>query len=107
MPMTDALRVHLRGPMTQDTLQRMREKLALQHRGRLTDAEDVRFGYRHLQHDDQNWINLDLLRSDGTNWVLKISHLNEPPSAELVEQTLRQILEAATGLGFTVDDITR
>ena len=107
MPMTRALRVSLSGQMTQDTLQQMREKLSLERRGRLTDAEDDLFGYRHLQHDDQNWINLDLIRSDGTHWVLAISHLNEPPPSELLDQTLIQIMEAAAELGLTVEEVTR
>lgn len=107
MPMTRALRVRLSGQMTQDTLAQMREKLSLERRGRLTDAEDDLFGYRHLQHDDQNWINLDLIRTDGTHWVLAISHLNEPPTSELLDQTLSQIMEAAADLGLTVEDVTR
>lgn len=107
MPMTRTLRVRLSGQMNQDTLARMREKLSLERRGRLTDAEDVFFGYRHLQHDDQNWINLDLIRSDDTHWVLAVSHLNEPPAPELLDQTLSQITEAAAELGLTVDQVTR
>jgi hypothetical protein len=105
--MTRALRVSLSGQMTQDTLARMREKLSLESRGRLTDAEDVLFGYRHLQHDDQNWINLDLIRSDDTHWILLISHMNEPPPSELLDQTLSQMMEAAAELGLTVAEVTR
>lgn len=107
MPMTKVLRVRLSGQMTQDRLRQMREKLSLERQGRLTDAEDDLFGYRHLQHDDQNWINLDLMRSDGTHWVLAISHLHEPPPPELIDQTLGQIMEAAAELGFTVEEVTR
>lgn len=107
MPMTKALRVSLSGQMNQDTLRRMREKLSLERRGRLTDAEDVFFGYRHLQHDDQNWINLDLIRSDDTHWVLAVSHLNEPPPPELLDQTLSRIIETAAELGLAVEEVTR
>lgn len=107
MPMSRALWVRLRGQLTQETLARMREKLSLERRGRLTDAEDDLFGYRHLQHDDRNWINLDLIRSDDTHWVLAISHLNEPPPPELIDQTLSQIMAAAAELGLTVEEVTR
>jgi hypothetical protein len=107
MPMTRALTVRIHGPMPQATLIRMRELLRLERRGRLTDAEDVRFGYRYVQHDDQNWIHLDLSRQDDTTWNFYLTYLNEPPSEYVVDQTLAGIRAAAGQLGLTVQDVIR
>ena len=107
MPMTRALTVLLCGAMPQDTLLRMRELMHLQRRGRLTDAEDVYFGYQHLQHDEQNWISLDLIRQDDMNWKFDLTYLKAPPSDDVVTQTLAQIRAAAGQLGFTVQDVVR
>jgi len=93
--------------MPQATLLQMRELLHLKRMGRLTDAEDVDFGYRYLQHDDQNWIFLDLLRQDDMTWSLKLTYLKEPPSAAVVDQTLTDIRAAARQLGFTIEDVVR
>jgi hypothetical protein len=75
--------------------------------GRLTDAEDVTFGYRYFQHDDENWIDLRLSRENDTTWVFYLTYLNQPPTDGLVDQTLADIQTAATQLGFTVDSVIR
>lgn len=107
MPMTSSLTVRMRGAMPPDTLLRMRELLNLKRRGRLTDAEDVDFGYRYLQHDDQNWIFLDLLRKDDVTWSFDLTYLKEPPSEDVIDQTLADIRAAASRLGFTIEGVTR
>lgn len=107
MPMTRALTVRIHGAMPPTTLLRMRELLHLKRQGRLTDAEDVGFGYRYLQHDDQNWIFLDLSRQDDTTWCLYLTYLKEPPSEDVVDQTLADIRAAASQLGFNLEDVVR
>jgi hypothetical protein len=105
MPMSIALTVRFRGEMTQATLLRLREQLGLKRQGRLTDAEDAAFGYRYLQHDELNWIDLDLWRQDDTHWSFLLTYLKEPPAREVVEQELAGIRAALAELGFTIEDV--
>lgn len=105
MPMTIALTVRFRGEMTQATLLRLREQLALNRRGRLTDAEDAEFGYRHLQHDELNWIDLTLWRHDDAHWSFLLTYLKESPARDVVERELADIRAALAQVGFTVEDV--
>jgi hypothetical protein len=107
MPMTRALTVRIHGAMPPATLLRMRELLHLKRKGRLTDVEDVRFGYRYLQHDNQNWIFLDLSRENDMTWNFYLTYLKEPPSEDVVDQTLADIRAAASQLGFIIEDVVR
>jgi hypothetical protein len=107
MPMTKALTVRLHGAMPLNTLLRMRELLHLQRRGRLTDTEDINFGYLYLQHDEQNLIILDLCRQDDLSWNFYLTHLNEPPADDVVDETLSKVRAAAGQLGFTIQDVVR
>jgi len=105
--MSNALVVHFSGAMPPDRLAALRESLNLHPRGRLTDAEDANFGYRQLQHDDENWITLDLWRQSDTEWSLDLTYLKTPPAAETLDETLSSIRGAVTELGFTIGRVDR
>lgn len=107
MPMTNALLVHFRGPMPQETLDRLRAALGLTRRGRLTDAEDERFGYRYLQHDDDNWVDVDLWREDDEHWLLQLSHLKARPADAVVDEVLAEARTALAELGFVIESVER
>lgn len=105
MPMTTALKINFSGEMPQSKLEKMRELLGLTRRGRLDDDEDAEFGYRYLQRDDDNQVEVDLWRSTATEWYVKLVYLSEPPAAGVVDQLQSDILAAAGQLGFTVDRV--
>jgi hypothetical protein len=105
MPMTRQLEVRLHGDMSQGTLEKLRKSLKLKKRGRLTDLEDVEFGYRYLQKDNANWIQLSLQRTAETDWFVVLTYLNEPVASQTVEQCRADILAAAKKLGFTAEEV--
>jgi len=107
MVMTTALEVRLEGVMQQAALLQFRDLLGLEKAGRLTDSEDVDFGFRYLQKDDRNWIRLNLSRQDDSHWQVFLRHLTSPPTDKAVDQILGEIHTAATQLGFTVGEVIR
>jgi len=56
------------------------------------------------RHPDLNGY---LSRENDTTWVFCLTYLKEPPSEDVVDQTLTDIRAAARQLGFTIEDVVR
>jgi hypothetical protein len=103
--MEEALRIDLRGEMPQARLDRLRRLLGLESRGRLSDDEDVNFGYRYLQENESNDVEFTLYRFRDTEWSVSLDYENEPPDAEVVEECRSSVLRAAAELGLSVENV--
>jgi hypothetical protein len=103
--MTQQFKVQLRGDVTDDVLDRIRERLALTPRGRLADLEDAEFGYRYLVRDESGRIDLSLFRDprDHRRWRLTLSNPGRPATRDVVTEVRRDILLAAEDLGLAVE----
>jgi hypothetical protein len=105
MAVATALRVELSGEMPQWKLDKMRELLGLMKRGRLDDDEDANFGFRNLQRDEANRVRVDLYRSTPTEWLVELTYLSDPPTADVVDRLRSEFLSAASQLGLTVNSV--
>jgi hypothetical protein len=103
--MTPQLKAQLRGDVTDDQLDRLRDRLGLTPQGRLTDLEDAGFGYRYLMRDESERIDLSLYRDprDHRRWRLTLSYLGRPATRDVVTEVRRDILLAAEDLGLAVE----
>lgn len=107
MPTTRLLNIRLHGEMPQERLDKFRELLGLERRGRLDDPDDAEFGYRYLRDEENEWADVSLWRTDNRNWYVVLDYMGQPPSAKLIDQCRTEILTAARELGFTVDDVSQ
>jgi hypothetical protein len=105
MPMDPLFAVWLRGELPQSKLDRLRQLLSLERRGRLTDAEDAQFGYRYLREDAPHRTALHLYRDTDSLWKVGLTYEGEPPPRRTVEEIRRAILDAAAQLGLQVERI--
>ncbi|MGF1648557.1 MAG: hypothetical protein ACFCVF_16790 [Kineosporiaceae bacterium] len=105
MPMTLQFEAQLRGDVTDEVLDSIRERLALKSRGRLTDLEDAAFGYRYLMKDESGRIDLSLYREprDHSRWQVTLSYLGRPATRDVVAEVRRDVLLAAEDVGLTVE----
>jgi len=103
MPMERALDVLLRGAMPQSRLEQLRDLLRLRSRGRLTDAEDMNFGYRYLRQAPD--LVLHLWRYEDASWGVRLTYEGEPPSDTEVVECRSDILSAAAQVGLDVDRV--
>jgi hypothetical protein len=103
--MTPQFKAQFRGDVTDETLGRIRERLSLIRRGRLTDLEDAEFGYRYLVKNESGRIRLSLFRDprDHQLWRLTLSYLDRPATRDVVTEVRRDVLLAAEDLGLAVE----
>jgi hypothetical protein len=106
MPMRRVLTIRLKGQLSETALEELRRRLGLQSEGRLTDREDVEFGYRYLRRDEGNFVRLGLSREGDGNadWVIHLTCQNEPPDEGTMRRLRSEVAGAAGGLGLAFEE---
>lgn len=99
--------LRFQGAMPQETLEQLRNRLGLKRAGRLSDAEDARFGYRHLLRDQADRVDFDLWRDDETQWKLELSYAGRRPATDTIEALLADSRAVLTELGFEIIEVQR
>ncbi|WP_109505848.1 hypothetical protein [Nocardioides speluncae] len=102
MASSTAFTVSIQEPLTQSSLDRLREALGLEPEGRLTDDWDAEFGYKDLKGDGADATEVTLCRADGRPWFLDVTYPDgNPPSDAELAQWRTELIEGIRAAGLT------
>lgn len=94
--------IDLRGHLDQAGLTAVREALALERRGRLTDREDEKFGVRYLR-GDLTAASLTLWRSADDRWRVSLRYsAADRVTREEIDEIVARVTEVAARVGLVV-----
>ncbi|MGF7234474.1 MAG: hypothetical protein ACQSGP_05890 [Frankia sp.] len=97
-----ALDVRLAGPLDQERLTLLRDRLDMRRRGRLGDAEDEIFGSRAVGEGDTA-AELTLVRWPNERWQVTVTYRGAPPAPQVLAELETQIRTAAAEAGLRVE----
>lgn len=101
--MQGELSIDLRGRLDQAGLTVLREVLALERRGRLTDQEDEKFGVRYLRSDLAG-ASLTLWRSAEDRWRVSLRYsAADHVTREEIDEIMARVTEVAPRVGLVVE----
>lgn len=98
--MRRAYTIDFTSTMSSQSLRMLRERLTLQPRGRLTDSEDVEFGYRYLATVPDRVV-VRLYRMPADAWRLVLLYERDRPSDQAVHAWLAETLDALDSAGVS------